>query len=38
MKKPPFSVMAGLDPGIHESEGLFRCVDGRVKPGHDGRA
>jgi hypothetical protein len=40
-----FSVIPGLDPGIHavrrridgsEAGAKRRCVDARVKPGHDG--
>ncbi|TGN89276.1 hypothetical protein EOW77_0010775 [Bradyrhizobium yuanmingense] len=30
-------VMPGLDPGIHVFLRTRKCVDGRVKPGHDGR-
>ena len=35
---PSFSVMPGLDPGIHENslKSFLLRVDGRVKPGHDG--
>ncbi|CCD94438.1 conserved hypothetical protein [Bradyrhizobium sp. ORS 375] len=30
-----FSVMPGLDPGIHVHPHATSNVDGRVKPGHD---
>jgi len=30
-------VMPGLDPGIHVFRRAQQRVDGRVKPGHDGR-
>jgi hypothetical protein len=32
----PF-VMPGLDPGIHDLLFENKCIDGRVKPGHDVR-
>jgi hypothetical protein len=31
-------VMPGLDPGIHVFDDGTQDVDGRVKPGHDGKA
>ncbi|TWA99505.1 hypothetical protein FBZ96_104481 [Bradyrhizobium stylosanthis] len=33
----PSVVMPGLDPGIHVFPRAQNRVDGRVKPGHDGR-
>src|SRR5262245_47955373 len=35
--RPAFPVMPGLVLGIHESASFMQDVDGRDKPGHDGK-
>src|SRR5262245_44171952 len=37
MVRPVLLVMPGLIPGIHESPYFMQDVDGRDKPGHDGK-